>query len=65
MASFITRQKPSIGLRWCPQWAGKKWNRKFVVIVGEGRVELVRPMDPAAIDDHHDLFARLRKVAIT
>jgi hypothetical protein len=21
--SFITRQKPSIGLRWWPQWAGK------------------------------------------
>src|SRR5712691_5784951 len=26
------------------------------VVVGEGRVELVRPMDAAAIDDHHDLF---------
>jgi len=25
--------------------------------VVEGRVELVRPMDAAAIDDHHDLFA--------
>ena len=24
--------------------------------VGEGRVELVRPMDPAPIDDHHDLL---------
>src|SRR5215510_10566091 len=24
MVSFISRQKPSIGLRWCPQWAGKK-----------------------------------------
>jgi len=29
---------------------------KLSVVVGEGRVELVRPMDPAAIDDHHALF---------
>ncbi len=27
------------------------------VIVLEGRIELVRPMDPAAIDDHHNLCA--------
>ena len=27
------------------------------MVVVEGRVELMRPMDPAAIDDHHDLFA--------
>src|SRR5215831_19039532 len=27
------------------------------MVVVEGRVELVRPMDAAAIDDHHDLFA--------
>src|SRR5215813_6653845 len=26
-------------------------------VVVEGRVELVRPMAPAAIDDHHNLFA--------
>ena len=26
------------------------------VVVVEGRVQLVRPMDPAPIDDHHDLF---------
>src|SRR5712691_1213469 len=26
------------------------------VVVLEGRIELVCPMDPAAIDDHHDLF---------
>jgi len=25
--------------------------------VVEGRVELVRPMDAAAIDDHHNLFS--------
>ena len=30
---------------------------KLIVVVVERRVELVRPMDPAAIDDHHDLFA--------
>ena len=27
------------------------------MVVVECRVELVSPMDPAAIDDHHDLFA--------
>src|SRR2546428_2492761 len=30
---------------------------QLALIMVEGRVELVRPMDPAAIDDHHDLFA--------
>jgi hypothetical protein len=30
---------------------------KLVVVVLKGRVELVRPMHPTAIDDHHDLFA--------
>src|SRR6266568_2651421 len=30
---------------------------KLIAVVVEGRVELVRPMDPTAIDDHHDLFA--------
>ena len=29
---------------------------ELVVVVVEGRVELVRPMDPTPIDDHHDLF---------
>ena len=29
---------------------------KRAVVMVEGRVELVRPMDPAPIDDHHDLF---------
>ena len=32
---------------------------ELVVVVLEGRVELVRPMDPAPIDDHHDLFPGL------
>ena len=26
------------------------------MVVVEGRVKLVRPMDPAPIDDHHHLF---------
>src|SRR5262245_28693072 len=30
---------------------------KLLVVVFESCVELVRPVDPAAIDDHHDLFA--------
>jgi hypothetical protein len=29
----------------------------LAVVVVEGRVELVGPMDPAAIHDHHDVFA--------
>src|SRR3989442_16009184 len=29
---------------------------KLTVVVLKGRVELMRPMDPAPIDDHHDLF---------
>jgi hypothetical protein len=30
---------------------------QLVVVVLQGRVQLVRSVDPAAIDDHHDLFA--------
>src|SRR6266700_61628 len=30
---------------------------KLAMVVVECRVELMRPMDAAAIDDHHDLFA--------
>jgi len=29
---------------------------QLAVVVRKGRIELVRPMDPAAIDDHDDLF---------
>ena len=32
---------------------------KRAVVVLKGRVELVGPMNPTAIDDHHDLFAEL------
>ena len=31
---------------------------KLVMIVVEGRIEFVRPMDPAPINNHHDVFAR-------
>ena len=34
---------------------------KLLVIVVKRRVKLMRPMDAAAIDDHHDLFARFTK----
>jgi hypothetical protein len=34
---------------------------QLTLIVVEGRVELVRPMDAAAIDDHHDPFASFTK----
>ena len=34
---------------------------KLATVVVECRVELVRPMDTAAIDDHHDLFAGFTK----
>jgi hypothetical protein len=30
---------------------------ELALVGGEGRVKLMRPMDPAAIDDHADLFA--------
>jgi len=36
---------------------------KLVVVVLKGRVELVSAMDPAAIDDHDDLFASFAKDA--
>src|SRR6266478_6350555 len=29
---------------------------ELALVVVEGRVKLMRPMDPAAIDDHDDLF---------
>src|SRR5438309_9756426 len=29
---------------------------QLAVVVVEGCVDLMRPMDPAPIDDHHDLF---------
>src|SRR6267378_7654139 len=40
-----------------PTMGWEEMEAKLVVVVLQGRVELVRPMNPAAIDDHHDLFA--------
>src|SRR5215471_5607366 len=34
---------------------------QLLAVVVEGRVELVGPMEPAAIDNHHDLFAGFPK----
>ena len=30
----------------------------LAIVVVKGGIELMRPMDPAAIDDHHHLFVR-------
>jgi hypothetical protein len=40
MASFLTRQKPAIGLRWCPQGAGKKWQRNGLFAKFEVRIRV-------------------------
>src|SRR4029453_16368962 len=40
-----------------PAMGWEEMEAKLVVVVLQGRVELVRSMNPAAIDDHHDLFA--------
>jgi hypothetical protein len=34
---------------------------KLILIVGEGRVKLMRPMNATAVDDHDDLFASFPK----
>src|SRR5262245_61377586 len=39
-----------------PTMGREEVEAKHAMVVVEGRVELVRPMDAAAIDDHHDLF---------
>ena len=35
---------------------GQEMEAQLAVVVIESRVELVRPVDPAPLDDHHDLF---------
>src|ERR671923_2439872 len=40
---------------------GQKMEAKFAVVALQGRVELVRPMNPTAIDDHHDLLLGFAK----
>src|SRR5215831_8151807 len=46
------------GIEVVPTMGGEKMEASLSIIVVEGGVELVGPMDPAAIDDHHDVFTR-------
>jgi hypothetical protein len=45
------------GVEMVTTMGGEAMEAKRSVVVIECRVELVRPMDTAAIDDHHDVFA--------
>src|SRR5215510_6941081 len=45
------------GVEVVPTMGGQKMEPHLVVVVSECRVELGRPMDSTAIDDHDDLFA--------
>ena len=49
------------GVEVVPTMGREEVEAKGTTVVVEGRVELVRPMDAAAIDDHHDLFASFTK----
>src|SRR5216683_1170405 len=40
-----------------PTMGWEEVEAQLAVIVVESRVELVRPVDPAAVDDHHHFFA--------
>src|SRR5262249_49120420 len=42
-----------------PTMRGEARAAQRAVVVGEGRVALVRPMDAAAIHDQHDVLARV------
>ena len=53
------------GVEVVPTMGGYEMEAKLVMVVLKGRVELVCPMNPAAINDHHDLFPVFWKVAIT
>ena len=44
------------GIEVMPTMGREEMEAQLALRVVEGRVELVRPMDAAAIDDHHDLF---------
>ena len=44
------------GIEVVPTMGRQKMEAKLVMIMVEGRVELMRPVDPAPIDDHHHLF---------
>ena len=45
------------GVEVVPTMGREAMEAQLALIVVEGCVELMRPMEPAAIDDHHDLFA--------
>src|SRR2546430_17541091 len=49
------------GVEVVPTMGGEEMEAKLLAVVVEGRVELMCPMDPAAIDDHHHLFASFTK----
>ena len=44
------------GMEVVPTMGREEMEAKLIVVMVESCVELVRPVDPAAIDDHHDLF---------
>ena len=46
------------GVEVVPTMGGQKMEAKLLVVVVERCVELVRPVDPAPVNDHHDLFVR-------
>ena len=46
------------GVEVMPTMGRQAMEAKLAVVVVECRVKLVRPMDPAAIDDHHNVLAR-------
>jgi hypothetical protein len=49
--------EPFTGIEVVPTMGREEMAAQRVVVVLKGRVELVGAMDPAAIDDHHDLCA--------
>ena len=55
--SFLTRD----GVEVVPTIDWQVLEVPLTLVIGESRVELVSPTDPATIDDHHDIFASLAK----
>jgi hypothetical protein len=47
------------GIEVVPTMSREEMEAQLAVVVLKGRVELVRPMDAAAIDDQHDLLIRV------
>ena len=45
------------GVEVVPTMGREEMEAQLIVVVVESGIELVRPVDPAAIDDHHHLFA--------